>query len=176
MSTRAIARRYAQALFELASEQRHIDAYRQGLHALAQVVANSEVERLLSDPKVDDTAKARVLTTAAKPLSKELQRLVALLCQRGKAVLLPEIYEVFAELEREAAAEAEVEVVTAIPIEDALQKKLQQAIAREVGRKVQLKTRVDADLIGGMVIRIGDRRIDRSVRGRLEGLRRALAA
>jgi F-type H+-transporting ATPase subunit delta len=175
MSTRAISRRYAQALFDLASEG-NAAVFEKGLNQLATVVADERVVAVLSNPKLPATVKAAVLTQVVKGLNPELTNLVRLLCQRDKAVLLPEIAQVYAELKREAEAEAVVKVTTATKISAALQARLAKVISDDLGKKVRLELSEDRNLLGGLVIRIGDRQIDHSLRGKLEGLRRAVTA
>lgn len=175
MSTRAISRRYAQALFDLAREG-NAAVFEKGLNHLAAVAADERVVAVLSNPKLPAAVKAEVLTQAVKGLNSELTNLVRLLCQRHKAVLLPEISQVYAELKREAEAEAVVKVTTATRISAALQARLAKVISDDLGKKVRLELSEDKNLLGGLVIRIGDRQIDHSLRGKLEGLRRAVTA
>jgi len=173
MSKRAIARRYARALFELAQEGASLTA---GLDVLARVSQAGEVKALLADPKLPPEIAAGVLKKAAGKLPKELSVLIDMLCARGKGCLLAEIFELFEGMQREASAEVVAEVTTAVRLDAAAKAGLAQSIARGLGKKVQLQVNEDAGIMGGVIIRIGDRQIDYSLRGKLEGLRRAIAA
>ena len=173
MSTRGIARRYARALFELESEGVKLA---DGLRRLAQVAQVKAVSDVLTDPQLPAAAQAGILIKVAGKLPKELVSLVNMLCARGKGCLLPEIHELFEEMRRQASAKIVAEVTAAVRLDAAAQDKLTKALARELGKKVELKVRRDAGIMGGLIIRIGDRQIDYSLRGRLEGLRRAIAA
>ncbi|MFQ5355188.1 MAG: F0F1 ATP synthase subunit delta [Mariprofundaceae bacterium] len=175
MSTRAISRRYARALFDLANEG-DAAVLEKGLSELAEAVADKELVALLGNPRFSSEVKVNVLTRVVKGLNAELTNLVGLLCQRDKVMLLPEIVQIYEDLKREFEAEAIVKVASATRINAELQARLAKVISDDLGKKVRLELSEDKNLIGGMVIRIGDRQIDHSLRGKLEGLRRAVAA
>ncbi|RMG91323.1 MAG: F0F1 ATP synthase subunit delta [Zetaproteobacteria bacterium] len=173
MSTQFISRRYARALFDLLKEG--VDL-RDGLHALAQVVkADDEVRAFLASPAVPAARKLAALSKAVADLSGELERLVQLLAERNKLVLLPEIAELLDELIRQSQAEAVADVMVAAPLSKDVQKKIAQALSKRIGKKVSLRVHEDPSILGGLVIRLGDRQLDYSLRTRLEGLRRAIA-
>lgn len=173
MSTRSISRRYARALLELANEG---VAVHQGLNKLAAVAGAGDAAIVLDDPQLPSKVKVKILDKAVGGLSKELSRLAEMLCERGKTALLPEIAEVFEEMLREAEAEVVADVVVADKLDTEARKKLADAISKSVGKKVRLEISDDPNILGGMVVCIGDRQIDHSVRGKLDGLRRAIAA
>ena len=173
MRTQQISRRYARALFELEQEG---GKNREALAKLAAVAALDAVDAVLSNPSYPAALKASVLEKAAGKLPAELTRLVAMLCERGKAELLPEIAALFEEMVHQAESEVEAEVVSAVKLSEAQQKNLAKALGASAGRSVRLKVNEDAHILGGLVIRVGDRLIDYSVRSRLEALKRAMAA
>ncbi|MDQ7011185.1 MAG: ATP synthase F1 subunit delta [Mariprofundaceae bacterium] len=173
MSTAQISRRYARALFDLVQEG---SAVRKDVAALAAVAANEEVQAFLASPQYPAAMKLTVLEKAAGKLSAEGKRLAEMLCERGKATLLPEIAALLEEMIRQAESEVEAEVVAAVKLDAELQKKVAGALTRLVGRKVRLKVREDASILGGLIINVGDRKIDYSLRTRLTELHRALAA
>jgi len=102
--------------------------------------------------------------------------LVALLAERNKAALLPEIAAMVEEMIHLAESELDAEVTVASAISDVLKDKLSKALAASTGKKVRLSISEDKSILGGMVVRIGDRKIDYSLRTKLAGLRRALAS
>ncbi len=172
MSTRFISRRYARAIFELIQEGAKLEG---GLKKLAAIAAEDEVAKVLASPALPAANKAAILTKAAGKLPKELKNLVDLLCQRGKAQLLPEIAELVDEMILQSQSEVVADVVTATKLSDAAKKKIAEALGKSIGRDVRLEVREDKSLIGGLVVQVGDRQIDCSVRHRLEDLRRAIA-
>ena len=173
MSSIAISRRYATALFDLSQEGVDLT---NGLSALAEVVSVKEVQDFLDLPNVTPEQKVKVLSKAAGSISDELARLATLLCERGKASLLPEINELFEEMVRAAKKSVVATVVVAVKPDAETKKKIHAAVADVAGKNVQLDIVEDKQLLGGMVVNIGDRQIDCSLRGKLEGLRKAIAA
>jgi F-type H+-transporting ATPase subunit delta len=103
--------------------------------------------------------------------------LVTLLCERGKASLLGEINDIFVELVRESEASVVATVIVATKPDEATKKKIEAAVSGIAGKKkVQLEIVEDKQILGGLIVNIGDRQIDGSLRGKLEGLRKAIAA
>jgi len=172
MSTRHISRRYARALFELIQEGAKLQ---DGLAALAAVAANDEVAKVLGSSAVPAAKKSAVLIKVAGKLPKELVSLTDMLCQRGKASLLPEISELVDELVLQSQSEVVADVSSATKLDAAAQKKIADALGKSLGREVRLQVSEDKSLIGGLIVQIGDRQIDCSVRTRLQGLRKAIA-
>ncbi len=174
MSTSRISRRYAQALFELSREG---VALQDDLSAVAAVVANDEVSELLESPQYPAALKQQVVIKAAGgKLCSEVERLLAMLIDRNKASLLPEIATMVEELIHESESELEADVTVATALSQARQTKLSKALAASTGQSVRLSVHEDKSILGGMVVRIGDRKIDYSLRTKLAGLRRALAS
>ena len=174
MSSLAVSRRYARALFDLSQEGVEVA---KGLASLAEVAAVKEVHTFLELPNVSAEKKVAALGKIVGSLSKELERLAVLLCERGKASLLPEINEIFAEMVRDSEASVVATVVVATKPDAETKKKIEAAVSGLAGKKrVQLEIVEDKEILGGMVVNIGDRQIDGSLRGKLEGLRKAIAA
>ncbi|ATX82652.1 ATP synthase F1 subcomplex delta subunit [Mariprofundus ferrinatatus] len=173
MSTSQISRRYARALFDLIQEGADL---RGDLEKVAAVVATDEVADFLASPEYPAELKKQVIVKSAGGVSSEVDRLVALLADRGKASLLSEIHSFVEEMLHQAESELEADVVVATAMDPALQEKLSAALTASTGKKVRLNVSEDNSILGGMVIRIGDRKIDYSLRAKLNGLRRTLAA
>jgi len=173
MSTRSISRRYACALFELEQEGVKL---RDPLAVVASVVAAPEIAVLLGQSGVPADRKAAVISKSAHSKSKEIDRLVTLLCERNKAELLPEIAELVENMVRQAASEIEAEVVGAVKLDAASQGKIAESLGKALGRKVNLNVSCDPGILGGLVVRIGDRQLDYSLRTRLQGLKRAMVS
>jgi F-type H+-transporting ATPase subunit delta len=174
--TTTIARPYAKAVFELAREARDFAGWQAQLELLAHIAADPGVRVAIGNPKVEtkDIA-ALVLGVAGDKLSPVGRNLVAMLAERKRLVVMGEVLEQFVALRREAEKTVEVELVTATPADAATQQRFAAALEKKLGRKVELKNRTDAGLIGGALIKAGDLAIDGSVRGRLERLATQLA-
>ena len=169
---RAIARRYAVALFELYQDGTDVTA---DVNKVAQVASNVDAKALLMNTQITAENRASAVLKAASVKDENVLRLVTLLASRNKATLLPSISEMLDKLVREANAQVMVNVTVAGDLDAGLAGKLKDSISSGIGKQVELSVHQDASIIGGMILNIGDRQIDHSVRGRLNGLKRALS-
>lgn len=172
MSTLAISRRYAQALFELIQEGSDLG---EGLTQLAAVASVKEVRQTLVTPSISAEVKIAILEKVCGGLPAELASLLALLGRRNKLQLLPEINAMVEQLIRDSESEISAVVTSAVKLTAKTQSEITAALTKQSGRKVRLETALDASLLGGIVVHIGDRQIDYSVRSRLESMRKTMA-
>ena len=176
MPRAASARRYAQAVFELALENRELEKWFDDLTLLSDSVSNQEFLDFLSQPRVTSEEKIRVVRDAlgdsVGPLALNL---MCLLATKNIAHILPGITDQYQELLDAQQGIERAEAVTAIPLDDDEQRRITEMLSAMSGRDVRLTTRVDAEILGGMIIRIGDRVMDGSTRSRLRAMRRELA-
>ena len=176
MPRAASARRYAQAVFELALENRELEKWFDDLTLLSDSVSNQEFLDFLSQPRVTSEEKIRVVRDAlgdsVGPLALNL---MSLLATKNIAHILPGITDQYQELLDAQQGIERAETVTAIPLDDDEQRRVTEMLSAMSGREVRLTTRVDAEILGGMIIRIGDRVMDGSTRSRLQAMRRELA-
>ena len=176
MPRAASARRYAQAVFELALENRELEKWFDDLTLLSDSVSNQEFLDFLSQPRVTSEEKIRVVRDAlgdsVGPLALNL---MSLLATKNIAHILPGITDQYQELLDAQQGIERAEAVTAIPLDDDVQRRITEMLSAVSGRDVRLTTRVDAEILGGMIIRIGDRVMDGSTRSRLQAMRRELA-
>jgi F-type H+-transporting ATPase subunit delta len=171
-----IARPYAKALFEVARDARDFDGWQRQLELLAHIAADAGVRAAVSNPRVEAKAVAALVQgVAGDKLSPAGKNLVAVLAERKRLVVLDEVLAQFVALRRDAERTVAVELVTAVPADAATQARFAAALEKRLGRKVELKNRTDAALIGGALVNAGDMVIDGSVRGRLERLANQLA-
>lgn len=174
--TSTIARPYARAVFETARDKGAFAAWQAELELLAHIAADPAVRVALGNPKLETGQLAELVQgVAGDKLSAGGRNLVALLAERKRLVVLPEVLAQFVALRREAEKTVEVELVTAVPADAATQARFGAALEQRLGRKVELSNRVDAGLVGGALVKAGDLVIDGSVRGRLERLAAELA-
>jgi F-type H+-transporting ATPase subunit delta len=176
MPRAASARRYAQAVFELALENRELEKWFDDLTLLSDSVSNQEFLDFLSQPRVTSEEKIRVVRDALGDLVEPLAlNLMSLLATKNIAHILPGITDRYQELLDAQQGIERAEAVTAIPLDDDEQRRITEMLSAMSGRDVRLTTRVDAEILGGMIIRIGDRVMDGSTRSRLRAMRRELA-
>ena len=172
----AVAQRmYARALYEAAREHDRVDVARDQLAELAGALeASPELESFLANPQLDPGAKASVLeevTEGGDPIVRNFVRLVA---SKGRAGQLRAIAEEFEEIVDREQGRLKVELTTAYELDEDEAHAIVARIEQGSGRTVEASRFVDPDLIGGMILQAGSLRVDASVRGRLERLRRDL--
>jgi F-type H+-transporting ATPase subunit delta len=173
---RPAARRYAEAIFGLAEQDQSFDAWASDLDRLAELLDVAAAEHALASPALTVTQKLNIFRAEIPELRPASGNLLRLLLHRGRLNLLPEIALAYGELLNRSRGIATAHVTTAIPLDDASRAQLVARLTQYTGQRVQLEASVDPTVMGGVVARIGDLLIDGSVRGRLEALRRRLAA
>ena len=171
-----VDRVYANALFEAALERNRLETVRDQLQQVVEAEAQvPELRELLRNPQLDPRARAAALGDVLGDADELLRNFLLVLADKGRTGQLEEIAR---ELERLIARHEGVvhaELTTAVELSDAEARKLLDQIEQSSGRKVEATRSVDPDLIGGIVLQVGSHRLDASVRGRLERLRRQLA-
>ena len=171
-----VDRVYALALFEAALEQDKLGPVGEQLASV--VAAESEVpelRELLRNPQLDPRARAAALEDLLSGGEELLRNFLLLLVDKGRTGQLEEISREFERLVAEHEGIVHAELTTAIDLSDDEARDLLGQIEKASGRKVEATRRVDPSLIGGIVLQVGSLRLDASVRGRLERLRRELA-
>lgn len=167
----SIARPYAKAVFDLAQEANAFDAWSAALEQLAVISNDADFSALVSDPRVDGEKVAELLTDLAKDsLPSGGANLIKLLVQNDRLDSLVDINQQYTDLVAKAKALVNAEVITAKPLTDDQKSSLAAALEKRLGLKVELAETVDADLIGGAIIKAGDMVIDGSAKGRIEKL------
>jgi F-type H+-transporting ATPase subunit delta len=168
-------RMYARSLFQAARDAGRLDAVHAELGEFAEAVgAVPELRQLLENPELDPQQKAAVLGEIAAGADEILRNFLFLLSEKGRAGELEEIY---AELDELVAAENKrltVELTTAHELSDEEAASVIAQIEKSSGRKIEATRKVDPALLGGIVLQVGSRRLDASVRGRLNRLRQEL--
>ena len=174
----AAARRYARALLDVAQDQANPAAVREELRALRRLLEqHAELAEALAHPALAAEKKRGVLGAAfANKLSGPVMRLLELLVERGRLGLLPAIESAYAALFNAQRGVAAAEAVSAVPLDAQDRHALKTALERASGLEIELATREDPALLGGLLVRVGGRSYDGSVRERLRALRERLRA
>jgi F-type H+-transporting ATPase subunit delta len=171
-----VHRTYARALYEAATEAGRVTPVREQLEDfVAAAEAVPELRELLRNPQLDARAKARAVDSVLGESDPLVRNLLLLLVAKGRGAEVREVASEFERLVAAAERRLEVEVTTALELTDDEARDLLAQIERSSGMKVEASRKVDPDLIGGVVLQVGSLRVDASVRGRLERLRRELA-
>ena len=171
------ARRYAEAAFELARRDDALDAWRDDLALSAQLLGDERVAEIVGSPArpIGDRRALidRLLEPRVQPAMRNLARLLA---ERGRIDLLPAVASEYRRLLNRHRGIVPATVTSAAPLTAEETDAIRSRVRRMSGADVELTTEVDPALIGGLTIRVGDRLLDASVRGRLERLRDQLIA
>ena len=170
-----IARNYAEALFELGERSGNTARYAELLDALAGAVETTpEVQGVLMSPRVPKAEKVRLLGAAFKGAPREFALFLQALVKRGRQRLLREISTEYQALLDIKHNRVRAGVTLAHAADPAVQREIQEALSRELGKEVVAAFHVDPEILGGTVVRVGERIHDGSVRRRMTKLRRQL--
>ena len=173
----SLAGRYASALFDLARDERQIDAVGQSLDRLKAALSESrELKELVASPLVSRDAAGKALGALAPTLGLDplSTRFIAVLARNGRLRQLPDVIRIFGALAAEHRGETTAEVTSARPLDDAQIAKLKSQLGARVGRDIRIDARVDPSILGGIVVRLGSQMIDASIRTKLNTLATAM--
>ncbi len=171
-----IARPYAQAAFEEAQKLNALQAWSDALIALAEAASHPEVRAIIGNPKVAKTQVASLMEAfLGKSPDAKLQNFVRILADNRRVSVLPEISASFAALKAEAEKSINVVVESPFELSTAQQDKIVASLKKRMGCEIKLESRIKKELLGGVVIRAGDKVIDGSALTRLGEMATALA-
>ncbi len=165
-----IASRYAQAVFDLARDEGMLPALEADIVSLDAALRDSaDLRALISSPiySRDEQGNAILAIAQAMGLTPVMRNVLGLMAQKRRLFVLPHLLAVLRDRLEQARGEVTAEVVSAQPLSPAQQDQLAQTLSQSAGKAVRLQTRVDPSLIGGLVVRLGSRMIDTSIRAKL---------
>ena len=169
--------RYAQALFDLASDEKAVAAVEADLKSLKDALADSrDLKTLIASPAFSAEDKVKGLTaiaTAAK-FHPTTRKFLGLLAANGRAAALPAVITGFEDLSAKARGAVSAEVTTAVALTGAQAKGVAAALRQALGKDPEITTRVDPAILGGIRVKVGSRLFDASLRSKLESLKFAL--
>jgi F-type H+-transporting ATPase subunit delta len=169
-------RRYAEAAFEIALRDGTVEEWRAELDLAAAELDSAELNEALANPALPLQQRVDIVHGVFARLSDPVRNLILLLLRRGRIRQLPRVAAEFRRLDDMRNNVVHAIATSASPLDDAELRAITARLEQMSGGEVALETAVDPDLIGGVVVRIGDRLIDGSVRGRLERLRNQLVS
>ncbi len=172
----AVAGVYARSLLGLAADRKEADEIEAELAALAGMVeANPELASYLSSPLVDDEARAATLERAFRGRASELVvNTLQVMNDKGRLRLLPALAEACRLENEHRRGEVDVEVTTAVALSDEMRRRIAVSASRYAGRTARLVEKIDPSLLGGLVLKIGDRKIDSSLARQIHDAREGL--
>ncbi|MCB1056172.1 MAG: ATP synthase F1 subunit delta [Acidobacteria bacterium] len=177
-TTLAVAKVYASAMLQLAEARGEADRLSDEIAQLASYAASNEnFHDFLTDPLADLDERAESLERMFRGRASDLLvDSLQVLNRKGRIGLLAAVAEVLAEALDDLRGRVAVQVKSAVPLTDDLRTRLAAAVKKSTGSEARLQESVDPALVGGMVVQIGDSKMDASVVSRLKGLRAAMLA
>src|SRR4051812_6583 len=173
----SLAGRYASALFDLARDQRQIDAAGRSLDALNQALLDSkDFAELIASPLVsrDEAGKAFAALTPQLGLDTITANFLGVLARNGRKKELRSVIRAFKRLAAEHRGETTADVITARPLNDDQMAALKAQLRTRAGRDVAIDATVDPEILGGIVVKLGSQQIDASIRTKLNRLAQAM--
>jgi F-type H+-transporting ATPase subunit delta len=171
-----IAEVYARALFEVATEKNKIDGVREELGQFADALAESrELQTFFFSPYFSTEEKKDGLHSAVTGADPEIRNFLELLLEKHRMPVVFRIRQDYDRLWEQAHKLLPVEITSAIELDPSIAERIGDEIGRQTGRTVELTSTVDPDVIGGIVLRVGNSILDASIRNRLETLRKQVA-
>lgn len=173
----SLSRRYAQALFELASQKGKVAEYGGALHELVELLAGSEeLARLFYGKMMAASAKKKLIAQLlGEQTAADILNFVCLIIDKNREGSLADIAEAYDDLCDAAEGIQQIMVTSAVELGEEEKNALSAAFAAKLGTKVRLKTAVDKKLIGGLKVQVGDTVYDASLSAQLAGLKKSLA-
>jgi F-type H+-transporting ATPase subunit delta len=170
------ARVYAEALFEVGRDKGKLDALQQQLAQFAdEVDRNRELQVFFFSPYLSSTDKKQGIERAITGAEPELVNFLELLVDKHRMTEVFRIRRELDELWKQENRRLDVTVTSAVELDSAVVEKIGQEVERQTGEKVDLSSRVDGEILGGIVLQVGNMVLDASIRNRLEKLRKSVA-
>lgn len=169
------AKRYAEAAYLIARENGTEEAWSDGLSAMSALYSDLQATAFFLNSRVPPKDKQALVQKALEGVQKEVLSLALILLRRGRTSLASGIADAYQELLDEARGVSHATVTTAVPLNDEELEVVKKKLAEIAGGEVVVETKVDEEILGGVVVRIGDRLIDGSTRNRLLALKQQLA-
>ncbi|MEF3073505.1 MULTISPECIES: F0F1 ATP synthase subunit delta [unclassified Methylobacter] len=170
-----LARPYAAAVFKRAKETNTTAKWSQSLAFMSAVLSDKEISVVVDNPKVTkERLSALMLDICQGQVDGESANFLKLLVQNNRLTLLPYIAEIFEAYKADDEGYIDVEVVTAYPFSKEEKQKFASKLEKTLSKKVHMNATVDKSLIGGVLVRAGDRVIDGSIKGQLQQLAKRL--
>lgn len=166
-----VARPYAQALFNLAKQEKSENKWLKVLADLKEIVEAEGFSLLINNPKIDGKEQLKLIETILKnDATPEVVSLLNLLSENNRLIILSDIYDIFRELVLEDQKCADAIIESAYDISQAQKDEFEKLLSDKFGKKITAQVKVNADLIAGIKITVDDKVIDGSVKGRLTNL------
>ncbi|HET7521801.1 MAG TPA: F0F1 ATP synthase subunit delta [Bacillales bacterium] len=170
-----VAKRYADALYEVAEERGKIEEIENGLASVAEAFREEEIARLWLNPSLDAQRKKELIDSFSGSVNRELVNLLKVVVDNHREHQLQHIAKAYTKIANEARGIVDATVTTAVPLSDEDKEQLAKQFGNALNKKIRIDAKVDRDVIGGVLIRIGNRVYDGSIAGKLSRFKQRLA-
>ena len=180
MAVRGWTKRYAQAIFEIATAQdpanveASLDTWAQELRLMSEALENEDFKVFLLHAKIPLERKVKAIREVLPGLSPLARNLLSLMVSRGVVDSLPRVQGEYLSLVDRHRGLERVKIYSAVPLEDQERERISRFVQEMTGRQVVLEAEVDPSVLGGLVIRVGDRLLDGSAKSKLKSLQQEL--
>jgi len=167
---------YAQALFEATREREEIEETLENLKEFVGVLHESdELQEFFYGTHIPESQKRRAMDALTEEMTTSTRNFLKILIDNGRTEILEDVVPRYEDLVEEYQGKVEVELTTAVELSDEMLDRFKSRLGEILdGREVMLETYVDSDLVGGAIVRVGEKQVDGSVRGQLQGLRQKM--
>lgn len=171
-----VAKRYAEALFEVASESNELDSVKEEIQFVADIFkSNPELKTIFTHPRLSKDEKKTMVDELFKgKISESVLNLIYITIDKGRERYLEDISKEYTVFSNEEQGIVEAKALTAVLMSDDELASLEEKLSNQFNKKVQLINQVDESVIGGVLLKIGDKVVDGSIRGKLEDVQREL--
>lgn len=171
-----IGKRYAEALYEVALELDKLEEFKNEIKSISQLLESEpKLKVIFEHPKLSKDEKKDIINSIFKDrVSQEILNLCYILVDKGREKYIADISEEYTKLSNEKQGIVEAKAITAIPMNEKEMKKLGDELSKKLGKKVLLSNVIDKNILGGVLVKIGDKVIDASIKGRFEELHKDL--
>jgi F-type H+-transporting ATPase subunit delta len=175
MPRKVYARRYAQAAFEIALEKKELEQWQSDLQKVVDAVSDETFLAALESPKIRLDDKSRLLSKRLGKINPLVSNMVKLLIERGGIGMIGKIADEFRRLLDSYRGIQTADITTAVPLDNTDKKKLAENLGRLLDMKIEIRSQVDPEIIGGIIARVSGKLLDGSTRTKLQALKRELA-
>ncbi|MBO19994.1 MAG: hypothetical protein CL732_05580 [Chloroflexi bacterium] len=174
MAQQLSGKRYAEAIFELAQENNQVEQWGEDLAVVAEVFEDADFSALLKHADMPVANKLNATASVLAGVNPLVRNLVDLLVSKNSVDTISGVCAGYTELLDAHLGRQRVEITTAVPLEQSESDNISSFVTSLINSEVALTTKVDESILGGLVIQIGDRLLDGSIKARLDGLRNRL--
>lgn len=167
-----IGKRYAEALYEVALELDKLEQFKEEIKSISQVLESEpKLKTIFEHPKLSKNEKKDIINSIFKSrVSQEVLNLCYIVVDKGRETHLADISEEYTRFSNEKQGIVEAKAITAVPMKAKEMEKLEDRLSKKLGKKVLLSNVIDNTIMGGVLVKIGDKVIDASIKGKFEEL------